>query len=288
MTLNAIKGKMVLMAKRREIKIDISGLAEKFVPVLLLATIALAFFVGTLWQKVQNLEKGGTTGTTQQTTTNAAAGKQTPDITQDVIKKLFDNKDLISFGGGDKKLLLVEVADPSCPYCHVAAGKDPELNAQIGANFKLVSDGGTYIAPVVEMKKLVDAGKASFVYIYYPGHGNGEMGMKALYCANEKGKFWDVHDLLMTNAGYNLMNNTIKNDKAQSSALANFLKPVFNASDMKSCLDSGKYDSRLSEDMGIAQDLGVNGTPGFFVNTTNFAGAYSYKDMQASVDAALK
>ena len=278
------------MAKGKEIKFNlpnISNLSEKFVPVLLLATIALAFLVGTLWQKVQNLEKGTITDTTQQATNNAPT-KQKPDIAIDVIKELFNDKGLISFGGADRKLLFVEIADPSCPYCHVAAGKDPELNAQIGANFKLVSDGGSYIAPVPEMKKLVDAGKASFVYIYFPGHGNGEMATKALYCAHEKGKFWEVHDLLMTNTGYNLINNTVKNDKSQSGTLADFLKPVFSSSDMKACLDSGKYDSQLSEDMGIAQDLGVNGTPGFFVNTTNFAGAYSYKDMQSVVDATLK
>ena len=36
------------------------GLLEKLVPVLLVASIGLAFAVGVLWQKVSQLEGGGT------------------------------------------------------------------------------------------------------------------------------------------------------------------------------------------------------------------------------------
>lgn len=151
-----------------------------------------------------------------------------------------------------------------------------------------MADGGTYIAPVPEMKKLVDSGKAAFAYIYYPGHGNGEMGAKALYCAAEKGKFWEVHDLLMTSKGYDLINNTVKNDKAKSGELAEFLKSAFDAASMKACLAGGKYDTRIQDDMKLASGLGVQGTPGFFVNSTPFSGAYSYKDMESAVTAALK
>jgi protein-disulfide isomerase len=260
-----------------------SSLFEKLVPALLIITIGLAFLVGVLWQKVENLGKGGTTATTD--TTQQAPQPKKIAISQ--IKDLF-NKDLVKFGDENSKVIFVEVSDPSCPYCHVAGGLNPSLNSQIGPQFKLVKDGGTYIAPVPEMKKLVDSGKASFIWIYYPGHGNGEMGAKALYCANEKGKFWKVSDLLMTSAGYDLMNNVVKNDKAQAGKLADFLKSAINFTDMKSCLESGKYDTRLANDMVIAKDLGITGTPGFYVNDTNFAGAYSYKDMESVVASALK
>lgn len=260
---------------------------EKLVPVLLLAVVGLSFFVGTLWQKVQNLEKGSVAGTTTTTTQQAAQQPAAPKITLDTLKGLF-SKDVIKFGDANRKLIFVEIGDPSCPYCHVAAGEDPEVNNQIGSQFKLVSEGGTYVAPVPEMRKLVDAGKASFVYIYFPGHGNGEMGMKALYCANEKGKFWDAHNLLMSNAGYELQNTTVKNDKTQSGKVADFLKSVVDPTFMKSCLDSGKYDQALQDDQALATELGVQGTPGFFINETAYPGAYSYKDMQATVDNILK
>jgi len=270
---------------RKRIK---ENLLEKLVPILLVASIGLAFVVGVLWQKVSSLEKGEPTTTTETPAQDQETNQpQQTNVTLDQIKGLF-SKDLIKFGDTGRKVLFVEVADPSCPYCHVAAGKDPELNRQVGDRFKLVSDGGTYIAPVPEMRKLVEQEKASYVHIYTPGHGNGEMGMKALYCAYDAGKFWEVHDLLYTNKGYDLLNNTIKNDKAQSGQLAEFLKSVVNASELKSCIDSGKYDQRLTSDTSLAGSLGISGTPGFFVNTTNFAGAYSFKDMESVVNAALK
>lgn len=206
-------------------------------------------------------------------------------VTQAQVKALFTDKNL-AFGNKDSKILFVEFSDPSCPYCSIAAGKNPSLNKQAGAQFTLAKDGGTYLPPVPEIKKLVDAGKAAFVWVYANGHGNGEMGTKAFYCAQEKKKFWEVHDLLMSEAGYNLMNNTIKNDKAQSGALAEFLKSAVPVADMKACLESGKYDNRLVDDMAVAKQFGFSGTPSFFVNTTHFGGAYSFKDMQSAVDSA--
>lgn len=252
------------------------------IPALLVITIGLAFLVGVLWQKVENLAKGGTTTTTQEQ--GAAPTPKKVEISQ--IKDLF-NKDVIKFGNQDSKLIFVEASDPSCPYCHIAGGLNSALNTQVGPQFKLVKDGGTYVAPVIEMKKLVDSGKASFVWLYFNGHGNGELATKALYCAYEKGKFWEAHDLLMTEKGYDFVNETVKNDVAQSGKMVDFLKSA-NVPDLKACLDSGKYDDRLASDMGLAASLGVSGTPGFFVNETNFAGAYSFTDMESVVTSALK
>lgn len=209
-----------------------------------------------------------------------------PTITLEQVKAAF-NKAQIKFGDANQKLVVIEVADPSCPFCHVAAGKNPELNKQIGARFTLVSDGGSYVAPVPELEKLVKTGKASLAWIYTPGHGNGEMGTKALYCSFEKGKFWEVHDLLMSAKGYDLLNNTVKNDKAKSQDLADFLQPVFDSTSMKQCLDSGKYDSRLKDDIALATGLNISGTPGYYINATPFAGAYSYSDMEPTVKTAL-
>ena len=268
----------------KSVKSSRTNIFEKLIPVLVVLSIGLAFMVGVLWQKVSGLEKGVSTATTA-TTTGAQPAQPTADI--NAIKGLF-SKDVIKFGDANSKVLFVEIGDPSCPFCHAAAGEDPEVSAQMGATFKLPSQGGTYDSPVLEMRKLVDSGKASFAYVYFPGHGNGEMGMKALYCANEKGKFWAAHDLIMNNAGYNLMNTTVKNDKTQSGAVADFLKSVVDPGFLKSCLDSGKYDARLASDQALAASLGAQGTPGFFINAKSFPGAYNWTDMKSAVDALLK
>jgi len=273
------------MSESKTSKITVqTSIFEKLVPALLVITVGLAFLVGVLWQKVENQGKGGTTTTVTDTQQPSAPAPKKVELSQ--IKDLF-NKDLIKFGNADSKVIFVEASDPSCPYCHVAGGLNSTLNTQMGDQFKMVKDGGTYIAPVPEMRKLVDSGKASFVWLYFNGHGNGELASKALYCAFEKGKFWEAHDLLMTSEGYALINDVVKNDKAQSGKMADFLKSA-NVEGLKLCLDSGKYDDRLASDMALGSSLGVSGTPGFFVNENNFAGAYSYKDIESVVTSALK
>lgn len=222
----------------------------------------------------------------QQPAASPQQAPQQPKANLAQIKDVF-NKAQIKFGDAGKKLVMIEVADPSCPYCSAAAGENPELNKQMGTQFTLVADGGSYVAPVPEMKKLVTSGSAAFAYIYTPGHGNGEMGTKALYCANEKGKFWEAHDLLMSANGYDLLNNKVKNDKTKSQDVADFLQAAVDSSFMKQCLDSGKYDSRLKDDIALATGIGVNGTPGFYLNDKLFAGAYNYKDMEATAKSAL-
>lgn len=284
--------RMIFMAKSEAPRM---GLAERLLPAILVVMVGLAVLVGALWQKVENL-KGQALGATTASIQPQASTQPKVDISQ--IKALWD-KNVIKFGKADNKVLFVEVLDPSCPYCHIAGGLDAPLNK--AANFALVSDGGTYVAPVTEMEKLVKAGTASMVIDYYPGHGNGEMAMKALYCAYEKGDntFWAVHDLLMSDKGYQIENGVdsknqpitgiiVKNDKTKSGDLANFLKSAIDPTSLKSCLDSGKYDQRLADDMTIASSLNVAGTPGFFVNDNSFPGAYSWNDMKPVVDAALK
>ena len=261
--------------------------------ILVVLLVAAAFLIGRLSAQVEYLKGGGSVTAVPTAAPQQQQQQQAPTVTLDQIKGLVDPKKNIVFGDKNKKLIFVEFSDPSCPYCHIAGGKNPELNKQVDEQsgrkqFTVVADGGTYVAPVPEMKKLVDQGKAAFVWLYANGHGNGEMATKALYCAYEKGKFWPVHDTLMTKAGYDLINNTVKNDKTKAGELAEFLKQVTSSSDMKNCLDGGKYDSRTAEDQALATSMGFSGTPHFFVNTQPFVGAYSFKDMQSAVDAALK
>lgn len=251
--------------------------------ITVLVLVVAAFFGGYYFAKSNGSTSSATATPTAAVQQQAAAAS----VTMEQVKSLF-NKDNLVFGNKDSKLLFVEFSDPSCPYCHAAGGKNSALNKQMGTQFLLKADGGTYVAPEVEMKKLVDEGKAAMVWIYANGHGNGELATQALYCANDSGKFWEVHDKLMSAEGYDLMNNKVKNDKNKTGDLANFLKNIVEVKKMKDCLDSGKYAGRISSDMALAQQMGFEGTPYFIVNTTRFVGAYSFTDMQSAVDEALK
>lgn len=249
--------------------------------IIVLGLVIAAFLGGFYFSK--NTETTSNTATATPTTVQEQAA--TANINIDQVKALFNDKNIV-LGNRDSKLLIVEFSDPSCPYCHAASGKNSALNKQMGGQFLLKSDGGNYVAPEEEIKKLTDSGKAGFVWLYANGHGNGELATQAFYCANEKGKFWEVHDKLMSAEGYELINTTVKNDKTKSGIMADFLKGAVDSKSMKECLESGKYANRLSEDMTTAQKMGFEGTPYFIINTTRFVGAYSFTEMQGAVDEA--
>jgi len=253
--------------------------------IIVLALVVAAFFGGYYFAK----GSGGTVSTATATPTTAVQQQAaaTTTVSLDQVKALFNSNNIV-FGNKNSKLLIVEFSDPSCPYCSIATGLNSALNKQAGSQFLLKADGGTYVAPEPELRKLIDSGKAGYVWLYAMGHGNGELATQALYCANESGKFWQVHDLLMNAKGYDLLNNTVQNDKTKSGVLTDYLKSVVDANKLKSCIDSGKYASRITSDEALAQQMGFEGTPYFILNTTRFVGAYSYTDMQSAVDAALK
>lgn len=246
---------------------------------LLVLLIVVSFFAGYLFFKVRNLEQNKNTAATQQ-------APPAPKVTLEQVKKLF-SKGYTFFGDNKRKVLFVEVSDPSCPYCHIAGGQDPELSKEAGANFQYVTDGGTYKPPVTEMRNLVEQGKASYVQIYAPGHGNGQLAAQAQYCAYDKNKFWEVHDKLMSKAGYDLVNNTVKNDKANIPTLVTFLSDAMDSAYLTSCLTTGKYEKNLTRDSQMAQTLGYQGTPHFIVNTTVFGGAQSWDTMDPVVKKLL-
>jgi len=245
--------------------------------VFLLILIFLFLQIKNINSRLENIEK----------IINPQQQEQTQiQIKLDQVKKLF-TQDFIHFGDASKKLLIVEVSDPSCPFCHIAGGKNPELSSQVGDRFKYQSDGGSYIPPVPEIKKLVDEGKASFAFIYSNGHGNGRIAAEALYCAYEKGKFWEVHDKLMTNAGYNLINEKVKNDRSKAQELVNFVADVIDPQFLSNCLSSAKYEKFLTRDEQLTPSLGFGGTPHFLINTKMYRGAYSYSEMKSEIEKFL-
>jgi protein-disulfide isomerase len=244
-----------------------------------------AYFLGVYKTKVEYLESGVTAQTQQ---VGGAAAPVAKPVDMESVNKLFADKANLVFGDRDAKIKFVEFSDTSCPFCHVAAGENPELAKSMNPRFVTVDQGGTYVAPVQEIRKLVEAGKAAYLWLYTPGHGNGELGTLALYCANEQGKFWEAHDLLMSNAGYTFVNDTVKNDRTKFAEVATFLKSAVDTTKLKSCLDSKKYEARVTSDPAVASSFGYGATPTFFVNDKVVEGASSWTEaFKALVDPLL-
>lgn len=238
-------------------------------------TVYLVYKVQTIETRVKQVED---------VISGASAQKEEKPIDIKNVKALF-KKGNMTFGNSNAKALVVEFSDPSCPFCHAAAYGADEI---FQGKFTTVANGGQYQPPVQAFRKLAEDGKIGYVTLYANGHGAGEITAQALYCAYEQGKYWDAHDLLFTKAGYDLINNDVKNDKANAPKIAEFLTSVLDSATLQTCVESGKYAKKLTEDMQSAQTLNFSGTPMFVVNTKKFAGAYSYENMKADVDAAMK
>jgi protein-disulfide isomerase len=88
-----------------------------------------------------------------------------------------------------------------------------------------------------------------------------ELAAQAAECANDQGRFWDYHDVLFANQeGKNRGAFLSENLKRFAEALA------LDGMAFDSCLDSGKYASKVTDDTDEARQQGVNATPTILVN----------------------
>jgi protein-disulfide isomerase len=264
------------------------NLESLFMPISILLsalvlTTGIYFGLGSIGNSLKGGVSTNTTATADTTTTTGGAKT----VTMDQITALYSSPQGIKFGDSSRAITFVEFSDPSCPYCHIASGLNGELNTSAGSQFTLVEDGGTYVAPVREFKKLVDEGKASYMWFYTNGHGNGETSTKALYCGNDVGAFWELHDAFYSAEGYSVINDVVKNNDGAIDQLLAIVPDSVDKGYIKSCIEQGKYNNVIADDAAIGTSLGVAGTPGFFINEVNFAGAYNYTDMQSTVDSFL-
>lgn len=126
------------------------------------------------------------------------------------------------------------------------------------------------IEPLV-IENLVDTGKARYVFHSYPfidgnGASNGgesDQAANAAMCANEQGKFWDMHAILYAN--WNGENKGNLSDR-RLQAMAESIGLDMNA--FNECFNANKYKAEIQADFDKGKDMGVNGTPTVFVNRT--------------------
>ena len=185
--------------------------------------------------------------------------------------------DYLSVGNKNAKVTVVEFSDFSCPYCEAASGD----NVQMAAAMK--QQDSTW-EPIVTnlMKDYVNTGKVRFVYIYSMGHTGGHSASSVGWCLNDQSsdKFWKYYPLVFASASADTENITLMEGLAKSVGA--------DMTQLQSCIDSNKYANRFVSEQSIADQVGAQGTPAFFVNDQYVAhGAESYVQFKQAVDAAL-
>lgn len=156
-------------------------------------------------------------------------------------------------GSQDAPVVFVEFADYECPYCQ-------RVNPQIQ---QLKKDYGDKIAIVYKDFPL-------------PMHHSAEKAAEAARCAGEQGKFWEYHDVLFYSKEL---------DVSALKEHARVLK--LDGDKFDECLDSGSEATAVKKDLDEGKDLGLTGTPSFFVNGHFFSGVIDYGTLKDMVDQQL-
>ena len=100
----------------------------------------------------------------------------------------------------------------------------------------------------------------------------------ATMCANEQGKFWEMHDKIFEN-----------NRALEDNNMSNYAKAVgLDTKRWKACYDANKFKDQITSDRRTAVSLGARGTPAFFINGRYLSGAQPFSAFQALIDEELK
>lgn len=157
--------------------------------------------------------------------------------------------------GPDKApVIIVEFSDFECPYC----GRAEQTIAEV-------------------VRAYPDKVRLVYRDFPLPMHPNAPKAAEAAHCAEDQGKYWEMHAKLFAN---------------QKALDVNSLKGY--AKDLKldqakfdKCLDSGEKAKVVEEGHKAGGDLGVTGTPAFFVNGMLVSGAQPFEAFKSLIDEEL-
>ncbi len=159
-----------------------------------------------------------------------------------------------SRGPADAKITIVEFSDFQCPFCSRAEG-------------------------VVDQVMTAYAGKVKLYFRHYPlpFHDKAGKAAEAGACADEQGKFWEMHKAMFANQS-----------ALDVEALKGYAKAA-GADEAKftACLDGGGKKTMVDGDMEAGKKAGVNGTPAFFINGILISGAQPFAEFERVINAEL-
>ena len=146
----------------------------------------------------------------------------------------FRNDRAPTLGRKDAPVTLVEFSDFQCPYCKLAAPTVKEVARKFGD-------------------------KVQIVYRQYPIESLHPFALKAAeasLCANDQGKFWELHDAMFAD-----QTKLAVSDLKQTARRLGLDGKAFD-----SCLDSGRHADQVQNDLKEGQRFGLTGTPTMFIN----------------------
>jgi protein-disulfide isomerase len=167
----------------------------------------------------------------------------------------FANEGAPTLGPKDAPVTLVEFSDFQCPFCRAAAPTLKQVEEKFGD-------------------------KVHVVYRQFPLniHPFAQKAAEASLCANDQGKFWQIHDAMFED-----QNKLTVSDLKQTARRLGMDGKKFDA-----CLDSGRYVEQVQNDQKEGQRVGVNGTPAMFINGVVVeGGSVPFSVLEAAIQKEL-
>ncbi len=170
-------------------------------------------------------------------------------------------------GSNTASVNVIEFGDYQCPFCErFFQQSEPQLKTDY-----------------------VNTGKVKFYFLDFQFLGPDSQTLgEGAWCADEQGKYYDYHDYIYSHQGQeNSGWATPDNVKALAANVQGLDTSKFN-----SCLDSKKYESRVTELTQLGQKSGVSGTPSFFIGNADkgysfVVGAQPYSVIKQAIDQKL-
>jgi len=153
------------------------------------------------------------------------------------------NVDFNAAGNPDAPIRIDEYSDFQCPYC---ARFYETTEAQLMETY--VTDGTVY-----------------FVYNTFGEFIGPESAgtAEASYCAGDQGKFWEMHDIILSNQ------NGENQGGFADRRLLQFAETLeLNMDEFESCFNASKYKELIDQDMKDGIAGGVQATPSFVLTYT--------------------
>ena len=168
-----------------------------------------------------------------------------------------------SLGPGNAKDTVIEFYDFQCPICGLASGLP-------GWSPSYSSNAGYNVSGQVE--QAAEAGKIRFISVpmsFLDSRSDATQkgstwAAEAALCANDQGKFWEMHDIIYSNQ-VTPAQEGVQFTKQQLTSMAAQIQGM-NQSQFSDCLQTDKYLIKTQEITNAAFNAGVTGTPTFVIN----------------------
>ena len=158
-------------------------------------------------------------------------------------------------GAETARVTIVKFEDFQCPYCKAVQPTFVDLLKRYDGKLKLVHKD----LPLEAI------------------HPQARDAAEAARCAGEQGKYWQYHDRLYAHS-----------PKFSVDDLKNYAKETgMDTGNFERCLASGKFKPAVQKDLSEGGELGLSGTPAFFINGRELTGAQPIEAFVSIIDDEL-